>query len=290
MPHEIEINPYIRRAWYDTLEPNSHIPPRVIFDYELLFVKEGKCSIQVMDHVYYPQKGDIFLFRPNRRHRIDVASDAPLIQPHIHFDLFKQNNSAQVPINFTLYDEIPVEQRSWFRPDTLGETCSYITDFVRPSDSSLFERMMVDVIYTYNNRDQLLNKLRNKYLFTQLLYMVLYEMSLFSNQQYLTKKDIAAQIKTFLDQNNHSQISLDEIAKKCYINKCYLITVFKEAYGVTPYQYHLTQQIDESKYLLRFTNLSISEISEIFGYSIHSFSNNFKKIVGVSPSNYRRSI
>ncbi len=287
---EMDVNPYIRRAWYDTLAPNGYISPRVIFDYELLLVKDGKCRIQVADREYFPQKGDIFLFRPNREHRIDVASDAPLVQPHIHFDLVKRYDSEQVPINFTRFCDVPAEQRAWFRPDTLAAACPDITDFVRPSDGALFERKMVDVIYAHSNGGQLLNQLREKYLFMQLLHMVLYEMSLSSDRQHAQKKNTAAQIKTFLDHNNHHQITLDEIANKCFINKCYLITVFREAYGVTPHQYHRAQQIEESKYLLRFTNLSVTEIAETFGYGIHSFSNIFKKITGVSPSEYRDSV
>ena len=50
-------------------------------------------------------------------------------------------------------------------------------------------------------------------------------------------------------------------------------------------------KIKEAKKLIRENNYSISQISDMLGYSsIHIFSRAFKKAVGLSPTAYRKSI
>lgn len=57
-----EITPYIRRAWYGTLLAGAQIGPRLIFDYELLYIKDGVCTLTVEDRVYAHKKGTFFFF------------------------------------------------------------------------------------------------------------------------------------------------------------------------------------------------------------------------------------
>lgn len=284
-----EINPYIRRAWYDTLEANASIYRRVIFDYELLYIKDGHCTIEVENKIYTPQKGDIFLFRPKIEHAIHVASDTPLIQPHIHFDLMHLADSEEIPICFDPYDRLSPSERAWFRPDTLAEILSPMPDYVHPSDVRLIEQMMVDVIYVHANKASFLEELREQALFMQLLHRVLYEMQLAAKPHSTAASSTALRVKTFLDHNSRRNISIDEIARSCFVSKYHLISAFKSAYGTTPYKYHQCLRINESKYMLKFTNLSVTEIAAHMGFeNIHAFSALFRHMEGKSPTDYRK--
>ena len=94
------LSPYIRRAWYNILMPSEVIGPRVIFDYELVLIKEGHADIVIEDMHYAASPGDMFIFRPRQPHCIYTAPDEQLIQPHIHFDLLAYPDREKVPISY----------------------------------------------------------------------------------------------------------------------------------------------------------------------------------------------
>ena len=96
------INPYVRKAFYDRLMPHQVIGERIIYDYELLYIKSGRCVVTIEDQQYETQPGDLYFFRPGMRHSI-IVFDEPLIQPHIHFDLVYTGNSIKTPISFINY-------------------------------------------------------------------------------------------------------------------------------------------------------------------------------------------
>ena len=73
------------------------------------------------------------------------------------------------------------------------------------------------------------------------------------------------------------------------MNKFYLSHAFKQEYGVSPINYMISRRINESKYLLAETDLSLSQIAQLLGFSSLSyFSQVFRKTQGVSPMEYRQ--
>lgn len=74
------------------------------------------------------------------------------------------------------------------------------------------------------------------------------------------------------------------------MNKYYLSHAFKREYGISPINYMISRRIDESKYLLAETDLSMSQIAQLLGFSSLSyFSQVFRKIHGSSPMEFRQS-
>lgn len=60
---------------------------------------------------------------------------------------------------------------------------------------------------------------------------------------------------------------------------------------MSPIEYFNSLKIAEAKKLLRREELSVSRIADMLGYlSIHTFSRAFKRYVGFSPTEYRKSI
>jgi AraC-like DNA-binding protein len=67
--------------------------------------------------------------------------------------------------------------------------------------------------------------------------------------------------------------------------------MFKKYTGVPPVQYHLDLKILRAKEMLLYTDKIIKEISYEMGFqSNYYFSRVFKKKLGVSPSDIRRSV
>ncbi|WP_018527432.1 AraC family transcriptional regulator [Alkalispirochaeta alkalica] len=100
-----------------------------------------------------------------------------------------------------------------------------------------------------------------------------------------------ARVKEYIDQNMKSDINLDQLAKIAHLNKYYMSHTFTKTYGISPINYLLEKRIEECKHLIDSTDLSLSQISSIVGFSSSSyFSQSFKRIVKISPREYRRRV
>ena len=66
---------------------------------------------------------------------------------------------------------------------------------------------------------------------------------------------------------------------------------FKEIYGLSIYAYLKEKRIQKAAELLRETNHEIGKIAGMVGYDNASkFSNSFKSIMGINPSEYKKSV
>lgn len=96
-------------------------------------------------------------------------------------------------------------------------------------------------------------------------------------------------IENYLNIHFREEITLDKLAELTFMNKYYLSHIFKEHSGQSPIEYLLEKRISEAKKLLKTTDLSISQIANIVGFNSASyFSQYFKKINNLSPSQYRK--
>ncbi|MCC3356790.1 response regulator transcription factor [Bacillus sp. REN16] len=85
-----------------------------------------------------------------------------------------------------------------------------------------------------------------------------------------------------------SSLTLEKVAEELHITTVYLSRIMKHELGIS-YVGLLTQmRINKAVDLLKTTELSIRDIAEAVGYdSQHYFSTTFKKIVGVSPMQFK---
>lgn len=92
----------------------------------------------------------------------------------------------------------------------------------------------------------------------------------------------------FIEQNFQNNISVENIADNCGLNRSYFGKIFKEAIGRTPQEFLLNYRMTKAAELLKLTRLSIGDISKAVGYDnqLH-FSRAFKNIYGISPREWR---
>lgn len=107
----------------------------------------------------------------------------------------------------------------------------------------------------------------------------------------MANNSLAELICEYMKNNIYSNITLNEICTKFLFGKTQLCKIFRENTGQSPIEYYCALRISEAKKLIRENNLSVSQISDLLGYSsIHTFSRAFKKETGLSPVSYRKSI
>ncbi|MCO8294336.1 helix-turn-helix domain-containing protein [Tetragenococcus halophilus] len=82
-------------------------------------------------------------------------------------------------------------------------------------------------------------------------------------------------------------MSLEELSRRCHLNKYTLIRYFTKYFGVTPYQYLQTIRIKEAKELLS-NGKELLSISLKVGFSDQShFTRVFKSLIGITPKQYQ---
>lgn len=104
------------------------------------------------------------------------------------------------------------------------------------------------------------------------------------------QKQIYLDIMDYIQTNISRKIKISEIAAKFGYNEKYISHRFAEITGVPLKQYILKTKVERANFMLTDTNKSISEISEALGFpDSHNFSRTYKKLTGLSPSEYRNT-
>ena len=96
-------------------------------------------------------------------------------------------------------------------------------------------------------------------------------------------------IKKYVMQNYMKTPTLSEVAHSLGISLTYASIIFKRAVGVSFLDYLLRFRIEKACDLLRCSNKTVAEISQLVGYSDPAFFYKaFKKQLDLSPSEYRK--
>jgi YesN/AraC family two-component response regulator len=99
------------------------------------------------------------------------------------------------------------------------------------------------------------------------------------------------QVLNYIKKTPLSEVTLHDAAANVHVNASYLSQLFKQQLNKKFVDYLTELRIEEGKRLLLQTTLRMSEIAERIGYSdLAYFSNNFKKITGHTPSEFRKSV
>ena len=105
----------------------------------------------------------------------------------------------------------------------------------------------------------------------------------------ITNDAEAVEMKLFLDGNSHRIVSNSELAAHIFRSPDYSVKLFKREFGITPYDYQLKQKMATACRMLKQTDISISELASILGYSdSHYFSGLFKQKVGLCPKDFHK--
>jgi transcriptional regulator GlxA family with amidase domain len=103
------------------------------------------------------------------------------------------------------------------------------------------------------------------------------------------KDDEILKAQTYIEQNHHLQINIDEIAGHTNMSKRNFIRRFKKATHNTPFEYLQRVKIEAAKKALEKGTQNINLLMYDAGYNdIKTFREVFKKITGLTPQDYKR--
>ena len=128
----------------------------------------------------------------------------------------------------------------------------------------------------------------------ELNQLLVQELAVFFAQADLSKEESApvTAIKNFIASHyQNDDLSIKDISDHVFLSTSYICTLFKNETGQTLNQYITKYRVERAKKLLADPLTKISDISSKVGYSDGNyFGKTFKKIVGLSPTEYRDQV
>lgn len=131
----------------------------------------------------------------------------------------------------------------------------------------------------------------NRELITHIVERIFVENYLFGKTKKASFRNFSEEITStvnYMNRNLDKKLDIDELAARVYLSHSGLIWKFRKELGTTPLQYLNMLRLRNAKQLLLNHSYSITEISEMCGYSTpYYFTNLFHKYSGMSPTEFR---
>ena len=170
---------------------------------------------------------------------------------------------------------------------------------VAPVNSTLFSNKLNHLLQSIHKGEA--EALINREWFLDLVEKIIFHeygnyvaLNSISSVKWATRKELLQRLHIAKQFMNDAFLQIEEIAEvatACNLSEFHFYRSFKEAFGVTPYQYLLNCRLNYAKQLMQQKNHSLSDIALLCNFpDLFTFSKAFKRQFGVSPSVYLNNI
>jgi AraC-like DNA-binding protein len=267
-PNEHFVDLSLYQFGYEKCDPLHSFGPATRNHFLFHYVLSGKGRFETRDdrdrlNTYHLEAGQGFLIWP-RQHTFYIADErTPWVYAWVEFDGLKARElmtQAGLSFNYPIYTSKNTEEREKMKDELLA--------IVRDKNSPP------------------LSTIGHLYLF----------MSALITSSSLRKKVTGGSLRdfyireslTFIEQHYQDEISVEDIAAFCNLDRSYLGKVFKSVLNTRPQDFLIRFRINKSCELMKITDRTIGEISAMVGYQNQfNFSRAFKLIMGKSPREWR---
>lgn len=239
---------------YRILRPKSNI-------FCIEYVIDGVGTIKTKGKTFTAKKGDTYLLLKGERHEYYSSADEPWKKIWVNFD----GSMSEMLIDMYGLKDITVLTLDTY--EYFEKMHQVLGDKAKTSDEMLDECAVI---------------------MHSLFMKISRQLKSESDENGLYIPDDAKKIRDYIDKNICDNISIETLSSILYKSPSQTIRIFKTAYGITPYEYHLSNKMSKAVLLLESTPMPVKEIAYYLGFSDeHYFSNIFKKKMGKSPRDYR---
>lgn len=240
---------------------NSHNTKRNNLEsYLLVYVVSGSGTLKYNGTTYNVNAEECFFIDCSKKHSYESSNTSPWEIFWVHFNGATSKEYYNIIVN---------QYSNVFKIDTANDAILNI----------------YNELISINKDGKPFAELISSELIVSLLTNILKEK--YSENDIMNEK--LSEVKQYIDAHFTEKISLEYLTEAFYISKYHLIRIFKKKYHKTITEYIIYRRINYAKRLLRFTNKSIEEISELTGFCDQNYFNKqFKKIEGITGSSYRK--
>lgn len=251
-------------------EPTEIIPAHPHLNwFELTLVSKGSGTIITNGEATAVHAGDIYLSFPCDVHEIRADRETRL--EYDFFSFYSTNKNLAKDLkditrnyrggNTRIFQDSKVFQ---LIECAISEFISDEQPHCQSALNSIFQLILVYVIRDFNHIQQ--------------------------NSPTVSEPEVLCfQLMNYIDTHIYTLKKLEELAPKFNYSYGYLSGLFQRTTGKTLSAYHQRRKMETSKALILEKKKSISEIAEMLGYNLYSFSKAFKKTYGVSPKAMQKS-
>jgi len=247
---------------------------------ELVLVRHG-CGLHVLRNEAYPiTSGDVFVVAPNEEHGYRDIEGLDLCNFMIDMDRFLDRNSD-------LHRLIGFHALFHLEPE-------YRTKRGLPSRFHLNKQQM---LYLYDLLEPIEEEYRGQkpgfesMIRAYLTLVVGYLSREYVEQESPPSRELLAlsRVRTFIETNYPSAISLDDLADTACMSKNTLLRAFSHCYGTSPIQYLMQHRLLKAREMLQDVNASVTDVAYAVGFNDSSyFSRQFRLLFGTSPREFKR--
>lgn len=250
---------------------------RDLTDFELFVVTEGTLYIANDKSEYVVEKGQFLIMAPNG-----------------YQHGYKPSNCTFYWMHFTPSFSEGDTELNYRYEDVADNAPSYMPNFISiPENGTLtaYDRLVVLMKQLQDSDKRYHEQHLNDFITSAVLCEIMNQMSTFHKYASADNKNqLYNDIIDYISWHVCENIKINELADYFGYNDKYLSTFFRRMSGIPLKQHILQAKMDHAKAELSDTNRSISQIAYNIGFSdSHNFSNAFKKITGLTPSEYRIS-
>lgn len=286
-----KINPYVRMMHLKRTTSLSGKWRDI--DHVFTYIAEGSGDFIIDGNRYSLETGSVIIIPPYKTHIIISQGEEMLVQCVMHFDFFETEERVKL-LHRSVSDE--VEQYVIPAKERMLHEAVLIADIPRPERSNM-RRRYLELLHEYEGRG-IGRDLMLKAGCIQLLMATL--------RAYTANEDLASNVGVrqtkswihienaikYIDRCNlESEMNNDVIAEAIGITPNYLTKVFREYLGIPLHKYIVCAKVEKAQKKLMTGNVNITEAAEAAGFSsVHVFSKTFKRMFGVSPSEFLNQI
>lgn len=258
--------------------------------WEFICVDKGEVGVTADDSFTILKKGDIAFHQPNEFHNVQAVSG---IAPNLVVISFQCTDDAMrffkkkiLQIDETernLLADIIIEARRCFdcRLDD-----PYLQNMPMKEPDLFGSEQMIHLLLT-----QFIIHLIRRYSTPLMLHKRLPRLESIKATKSRSDAEVFNRIVGYLEEKLNTRVTIEQICHDNLIGRSQLQKIFKEQCNMGIIEYFSLMKINAAKELMRTNQMNFTQISEHLGYtSIHYFSRQFKKVTGMTPSEYASSI
>lgn len=264
-------------------------------EFIIYIIKQGKMYIQEESEKFILKKNDFFIFEPNKTHFGYQASECEYFYIHFQYpSMHKLNNVSESE----LAEELQLRRYHASASNCLSESFPNDSTSYLPKHQKLISYDHVSILLSeyidhYGTHQENYKELVSGELLVLLLNISReYTNSLLQDSNSKNKTLATAQeILNYLNAEYSQKITSTMISEKFEKNYDHLNRCFKRMTNHSILNYLNLIRISKAKRLIATTHLNFNEIGYLVGVeNPYYFSRLFKKITGISPSEYYKNL
>ncbi|ACT01662.1 AraC family transcriptional regulator [Paenibacillus sp. JDR-2] len=280
-----ELTPSVHWAQLHQTIRNHEYPLRRIYDFELLYVLDGRITAHLGGTDYSLSTGEMLFISAGVPHNLNIDSGQALFLG-IHFDFFDEFDIVIDQDIIVKDDTVVVED---FCSEALLSGCRPFSDNPVWTPSAELVKEMETVIKEFT-----LTKPGFEAVCKGLMISILINLQRSRTEagpHLTTRRERMTPVVEWIEQHYMEDCSNETLAKLLNIHEDYLGKQFKSVYGMSLNKYVQSIRHREAKRLLRESDATVEQVSREVGYEdMHYFSRIFNKWEGLSPREYRKTV